>query len=187
MRRAMPTQRVITTLGLLTALLCTACIRAPVDEADWPDELPPIRYYQDAYAQDQGNREIQPFESYLNWVRRFYQGWKLYPDGWLSTSRDIVHGIDDPDAKQRLDAKLAELGKLISAEWAKNSADRAIRSRELSVWGQALLKSVNNDEEEHLVDRISGDVNALLAGRLEPTDIELQRYYDVSTDAYYPD
>lgn len=183
----MPTRRIKAGLTLLTALLCAACARTPVDRADWPEELPPIRYYQRVHEQDQGNREAQSLESYLKWVRRFYHGWELYPDGWLSTTRDILGGVEVADKRRRLEAKLTDLGRLISAEWAKSFGHRTIRSRELSVWGQALLRSVNNDEEEHLVDRITVDVNALLSGQLDPTNVTLQRYYSASADAYNPD
>lgn len=183
----MPTQRIKAGPTLLAVLLFAACARTPVDQMDWPQALPPIHYYQQTYQQDQSNRETQSLASYLNWVRRFYHGWDLYPDGWLSTSRDILGGMENAEKRQRLEAKLAELGKLISAEWAKSSDNRTIRSRELSVWGQALLKSVNNDEEEHLVDRVTVDVKSLLSGQLDPTDVNLQRYYSASADVYSPE
>lgn len=183
----MPKQRIKACLTVLTVLLCAACARTPIDQADWPEELPPVHYYQGVYEQDHGNREAQSLESYLKWVRRFYEGWDMYPDGWLSTSRDILGGVEEAHKRSRLEAKLADLGKLISAEWAKSSEKRTIRSRELSVWGQALLKSVNNDDEEHLVDRVTADVNALLSGQLDPTDVDLKRYNSASTDVYRAD
>jgi len=182
----MPLQPPLTVAVLLTTMLVAACGRAPVQDIDWPDELPSLRHYQEAYARDRDNQETQPQSDYLKWVLRFYRGWDLYPDGWQSTSRDILFGVDAPAQKKRLEAKLAELGRLISTEWAKNSPNRAIRSRELSIWGQALLKSVNKDEEEHLVDQITDDVKALLSERIDPVDINLKRYYPgfAGVDAY---
>jgi len=170
--------------AMFFTVLCAACARAPVDRVTWPEDLPPLNYYEREYQRDQSNQSVQSKEDYLKWVRRFYRGWNLYPDGWNDTIRDILLGVEDDNARERLRKKLARLGKLISAEWAKSSDDRAIRSRELSVWGQALLKAVNMNEEERLVDRVTGDVNALLARRLDPTEVSLTRYYEAPNEVY---
>lgn len=178
-----PTHR-LSIAAMLFTVLCAACVRAPVDRLAWPEDLPPLNYYEREYQRDQSNQSVQSKEDYLKWVRRFYRGWNLYPDGWNDTTRDILLGVEDDNVRERLRKKLAHLGKLISAEWAKSADDRAIRSRELSVWGQALLKAVNANEEERLVDRVTGDVNALLSRRLDPTDVSLKRYYEAPSEVY---
>ncbi len=160
----------------LLSLICVACIRMPARLVEWPGDLPPISYYRHMYRQDKTNQAVESEQQYLAWVIRFYKGWKLYQDGWQATARDIVAGVNDPDSKKRIETKLAHLGKLISAEWAKKSEKRVIRSRELSIWGQALVKALDRGEEESLVDQTTRDVNALLAGQLDPRDITLQRY-----------
>lgn len=160
----------------LVSLVCAACARMQARKVEWPGDLPPIAYYKQAYHEDKTNQAVQSEHTYLAWVIRFYKGWKLYQDGWEATSRDIVAGVDDKNKKKRLEVKLAHLGKLISAEWAKKSEDRVIRSRELSIWGQALVKALDRGEEETLVDQTTRDVNALLARRLDPRDITLERY-----------
>lgn len=160
----------------LISMLCAACIRVPVKPIEWPEDLPPLDYYKNVYDKDQRNQKLQTRENYLMWVVRFYKGWNLYQDGWHMTTRDILIGIDDEAARKRMETKLFQLGKLMSAEWAKESRDRAIQSRELSIWGQALLKSLQRRKEEQLVDQVTRDVNALLAQELDRTDINLRRY-----------
>lgn len=161
---------------ILMVITMASCIRTPVDRVSWPEDLPPISHYEQVYAQDDANQAVQSREKYLEWVVRFYKGWKLYQDGWQATTRDVLYAMDEGARKARVERKLAELGMLISAEWAKNSEDRSIRSRELSIWGQALLKAMNQGAEEILIDQITRDVNALLSDNLNPADINLQRY-----------
>lgn len=161
---------------LLIAILGAACVRAPVDRIEWPDDIPELEYYEQLYNQDLENQAVQSKKEYLMWVLRFYQGWKLHQDGWHSTTRDILNGIEDGPRKSRLRSKLARLGKLISGEWAKDSDSRRIRSRELSIWGQALLSYMDRGEEELFVDRVTRDVEALRAEKLEPQEVHLNRY-----------
>lgn len=165
------------TAGLLIATATVAsCVRAPVERLEWPDGLPPIDHYERIYKMDAENRSVQTREQYLQWVVRFYKGWKLYQDGWHMTTRDVLHDMEDGAGKHRMREKLAHLGKLISGEWAKNSDSRRIRSRELSIWGQALVESMAGGGEEALIDRVTRDVEALVSGDLEPIEINHQRY-----------
>lgn len=162
--------------ALLIVILTAACVRAPVDRIAWPDDIPDLEYYERLYDQDLENQAVQSREKYLRWVVRFYQGWKLHQDGWHRTTRDVLHAIEDGPRKDRLRVKMARLGQLISGEWAKNSESRRIRSRELSIWGQALLGYLDRGEEELFVDRVTRDVKALQAEKLDPQEIRLNRY-----------
>jgi hypothetical protein len=161
---------------LLTVIVTASCVRAPVERVEWPEDLPPIDYYERVYASDPENQAVQSREEYFKWVVRFYRGWKLYQDGWDATTRDLLHGIEDGASRERMRRKMARLGRIVSGEWAKSAGNRRIRSRELSVWGQALLKSLNNGEEEKLIDRVTRDATSLLEGSLDPIDIQLRRY-----------
>lgn len=161
---------------LLVMVSSGACVRSPVKQ-DWPAELPPFAYFERIYENDEVNSEVQSRENYLTWVVRFYQGWDLYQDGWQMTTRDILTSVEDDAKKRRLESKLADLGKLIAGEWAKESGDRVIRSRELSIWGQALVKSLDRGEEEEFVNQVSSDVDALLSNRIDPAAITLKRYH----------
>jgi len=167
---------------LLAALLLAACARTPPatePAVEWPADLPPLEFYEAAYAEDASNRAVQTRKKYLSWVVRFYKGWDLYQDGWDATMRDILLGIEGRENKDRVEAKLEALGRAISAEWAKDADDRRVHSRELSIWGQALLKALNADREEILIDKVTRDVEALMAGRMERTDVSLKRYQRV--------
>lgn len=162
--------------ALVVSLAAPACTHMTARETAWPSDLPPLQYYEQLYQQDKANQRVQSRDKYLTWVVRFYKGWKLYQDGWQMTTRDIVASAEGETKKQRLENKLDRLGKMISGEWAKNTEDRAIRSRELSIWGQALSESLDRGREEQFVDRVTKDVSALLAGEIEPTRITLNRY-----------
>lgn len=162
--------------ALLIVILAAACVRAPVDRIEWPDDIPDMGYYERLYNQDLQNQAVQSKQKYLTWVVRFYKGWKLHQDGWHNTTRDVLHGIEDGPRKERLRRKMARLGKMISGEWAKHSESRRIRSRELSIWGQALVSYMDRGEEERFVDRVTRDVEALQAETLDPREIHLNRY-----------
>lgn len=162
--------------SMLLALVAASCARAPVQPVEWPHDLPPISHYHQIYDQDEENQAVQSRKEYLEWVVRFYNGWELHQDGWRATTRDVLHGIEDGAGKQRLRTKMAHLGRMISGEWAKNSRSRRIRSQQLSVWGQALLDSIERGNEEMLIDQVTRDVEALLSGDLDPTEITLARY-----------
>lgn len=161
---------------MMMMAVAVSCVRAPVEPVEWPEDLPPLDHYERIYDRDGENQAVQSREDYLKWVVRFYEGWDLHQDGWHATTRDVLHGIDDGADKKRLRDKMAHLGKVISGEWAKNSGSRRIRSRQLSIWGQALLTSMNRGKEENLVDQVTRDVNSLLAGDLRPSQIKLERY-----------
>jgi len=167
----------------MLAFLAASCARAPVERVAWPSGLPPIDHYESVYAEDESNQAVQSRDDYLRWVVRFYKGWRLYQDGWESTTRDVLYGVESKTERKRMKRKMATLGRLISSEWAKNSDNRRIRSRELSIWGQALLKSMNRGAEEELIDQVTRDVNALLSERLEPSDINLERYTEPGSSA----
>lgn len=173
--REMVHRRIVLILSI-ASLLFTSCVRAPVKEMEWPEDIPPLGFFETAYEQDEENREIQRKDNYLLWVVRFYKGWELYEHGWQSTIQNILYNVKDTSRRTRIETKLAHLGKLISAEWAKDSPNRLIRSRELSIWGRALLVSIDRKNEEKLVDQVTRDVNALLAGELSPDQITLKRY-----------
>lgn len=162
--------------SMLLALVAASCARAPVQPVEWPQDLPPISHYHQIYDQDEANQAVQSRTKYLEWVGRFYNGWELHQDGWHATTRDVLHGIENRTDKERLRTKMAYLGRMISGEWAKDSGNRRIRSRLLSVWGQALLDSIERGNEEMLIDQVTRDVEALLSGDLDPAEITLARY-----------
>jgi hypothetical protein len=172
-------------IACLGIILVAGCARTPPDEAEWPGNIPPQAFYNEIYNGDVQNQEIQSRGEYLTWVIRFYKGWTLYEEGWNWTTQRVLESLEDPEEQTRVRHKMSELGARISAEWSKDAANRHIFTRTISAWGQALLESINRDEEEILLDRVSADVDALFNGELESSDIVYERYYEAETIEFF--
>ncbi len=155
----------------------SGCAINKPQESSWPNELPPRAYFLDQYQQDITNKSIQSQEEYLLWIVRFYKGSDLYPNGWHNITQDIVLKLKNSPTTDNVQAKLDQLGLLISEEWAKNNKTRMINSLHVSVWGNALLKSLEQNETLHLIDRVTSDVDDLLARKLPVETILAERYY----------
>lgn len=164
--------------GLLCLSLLGACVSIPPEEIEWPANIPPKEYYNEIYDQDEANQAVQSRSEYLTWVIRFYEGWTLYEEGWHWTTNRVMESLESEEEKARVSAMMSELGARISAEWSKDASNRHIFTRTISAWGQALLESVNRNEEEALITRVSADIDSLFAGELEPDDIVYGRYYE---------
>lgn len=143
---------------------------------DWPSDIPNLSYYQSLYAQDTHNQTAQSETDYLMWVKRFYKGWAGFARGWLEVSDDLVESIH-PDRQVAVRDKLAALGKEVSGEWAKKSEQRLIYTKNLSIWGNVLSEASYQETVESVVDHISQDVDLMLAEKLEPDAITMNRYF----------
>ena len=154
-----------------------ACSANQATETAWPDELPPHEYFLNLYQQDSTNNNIQNLDQYMTWVIRFYQGSELYPNGWNSVTQTLLLGIKDLESANGVEDKMARLGLLISGEWAKNNSTRLINTRHISIWGNALLKSLEHGETLELIDRVTADVEDLLASRISSDVITENRFY----------
>jgi len=167
----------IGTVFFLILLALSGCATNKPQDPNWPNELPPRAYFLDQYQLDLTNKNIQNQEEYLLWVVRFYKGSDLYPNGWHNITQDIVLKLKNSPTIDNVQAKLDRLGLLISEEWAKNNKTRMINSLHVSVWGNALLKSLEQNETLQLIDRVANDVDDLLARRLPVETIAADRYY----------
>lgn len=166
--------RLAAALLLVTAL--AACVSTPKTADRWPSDIPEKAYYLAHYADDHSNQKIQSEEDYLKWVHRFYRGWSFYPKGWDWLIATTLKESADYSERVAVKANMVELGRLISAEWAKNTNHRQINTSHLMAWGEALKIAVKNREQVQLTETILGDVKSLLAGTLQPSDVDLQRY-----------
>jgi hypothetical protein len=169
----------------LFVILATGCARTPPEEMEWPANIPPQTFYNQIYDLDARNQEIQSRGEYLTWVIRFYEGWALVEEGWNWTTQRVLDSLEEPEEHARVRDKMYDLGARISAEWSKDSANRHVFTRTISAWGQALLESINRDEEEELLDRVSADLDALFAGGLDSRDIVYERYYQAETIEFF--
>ena len=101
----------------------------------------------------------------------------MYPNGWNNITHDIVLKLKSAPTADNIKVKLDRLGLLISEEWAKNNKTRMISSYHVSVWGNALLKSLEQSETLELIDRVASDVDDLLARKIPAEIIVADRYY----------
>ena len=157
-------------------LLLAGCATAPERQLpEWPDNLPPLSYYEARYAADSYNQQHQTKQDYLLWVKRFYKGWGGI-QGWLSIREQILADIPQNE-RAAMREKLNRLGQRIASEWAKQSDRRAIVNKTVQVWINAAHLAGTRDDHERLVRQISTDVDALLSDNLETSRITLSRYY----------
>ncbi len=155
----------------------TACAEHTLQELDWPNELPTYDTFLDDYRRDPTNARYQTLAQYLSWVKRFYLGWELYPRGWVHLSQDLLFRIDDPLLAAELKDRLANLSAVIASEWAKDNRVRHIDTRQVSIWGNALLTSLRYGETLSIPERVTEDVHDLLNNRISSEVITENRFY----------
>lgn len=160
---------------LLTALL-QGCSNTPRIADSWPADIPEVAYYEDTFAADVDNQQHQDKNDYLLWVVRFYDGWAFYPRGWKWLIDEVDSTVSDKDRAQMLQL-MTSLGEKISAEWSKDRRARTVNTTHLLIWGDALKLAVKDSSQLELANRISLDVDELLERRLQPDDINLDRYF----------
>lgn len=162
-------------LVLIVILLLTACVTAPKAE-DWPQAMPSLAYFKNYYDRDDAHKETLSEKSYLTWIYRFYHGWELYSRGWLQATDELAASLETPQDQVRGRELMDEIGLLVSPEWAKSDPYRAINTRHVSVWGNAILQGMVDDEQFPTLYKILSDVEQLLAGNLDPKTIKKSRY-----------
>ena len=166
-----------TSLSLLLVLFLTACATQTASISDWPRDIPPRAYFVAVYDADQRNQQVQTLNEYLVWVKRYYHGWELYRRGWNDVTEDLVTQMEDPVKAEEVRTKMDSIGRSIAGEWSKKSKSRKIFTRQVAIWGNALVESMNRGEELKLLNAVSGDVNGLLARQIPTDAITDDRYY----------
>jgi hypothetical protein len=159
---------------MLCALLLTACALRP-PALVWPEGIPPQSVFRAEWRQTPANQSLQSEDNYLLWVTRFYEGFSGVP-GWLDMTEQVLERLPASE-HEWVAARLLELGGRIGREWAKDNAVRVLNTRSAAVWRDALLEALARDELEAYLDRLSQDVDALLAGELTNDLIRFERYY----------
>jgi hypothetical protein len=165
---------------LVSIVFLSACssFDAKQKQDNWPAGLPAKEHFIAYYYHDRKQQEASTLDGYLMWVKRFYLGWELYRKGWLQATHELVETIDIPDEKLRAREKAFAIGKLVSAEWAKDKGHRVINTRHLSIWGNALNESTLQEEQLRMLDKILDDASTLLERKMQPRDIVQTRYYE---------
>lgn len=110
------------------------------------------------------------------WVERFYHGWEPFR-GWLHASDELISTLKSPSEQKLARDKSFAMGKIASAEWALENSKRKINNQHLSIWGNALLDSIDRREQLLILAKMLADVKSLMDGNLLPVDINNDRYY----------
>lgn len=158
--------------GLLSVSLMS-CLSPQLSQ--WPDSIPPMQVFAQAYAEDSQNQRLQSRQEYLQWVLVFYRGNLVYPSGW-SDLNSYVHAAATPTQTNELDKQLAVLGAAIAAEWSRDNSVRRIDNRMLSLWGSVVQSAPTPEQQRMSVTVIQEDVDDLLSGNLNGVNIRQQRY-----------
>lgn len=182
MQKTAPLTRLMAVLILVSSLFaCTS--NKIVRQADsWPSDMPSRAYFLNIYEADETNKKLQTKEEYLTWIVRFYSGWELYRRGWIKMTNELVAQVEDPNQVKEIRYKVDRIGRLVSGEWAKKADTRTIYLRHVSIWGNALLESLDRNEALPLVNRVNQDVDDLLAHRIEADIITAERYFPVDEE-----
>ena len=159
-------------LALVFLVACTA-----TGSREWPESIPHQQLFVDKWLGDGENQLLQEQEEYLNWVRVFYTGNLIYPDGWLDIQSQLLKA-SGAERQIRLATELEQLGIAIAAEWAKSNDRRLVDSRMLALWGSILQMAQLEQTEMQAIELIARDIEQLLAGNLAKEQIVEARYAD---------
>jgi hypothetical protein len=174
--------RLLALLILVSSLFACSSTKVARQADAWPNAMPSRAYFLKVYEADETNKKIQTQEEYLTWIVRFYSGWELYRRGWIKMTDELVAQVDDPAQVKEIRHKVDRIGRLVSGEWAKKSDTRTIYLRHVSIWGNALLESLDRDEALPLINRVNQDVDDLLAHRIKAEVITAERYFPADED-----
>lgn len=141
----------------------------------WKVEIPEKDYFEHIYANDAVNKKYQSKEEYMDWVYRFYHGYQSI-NGWNDISAEVL-GSTEAGRYPAIAKKMNYLGRIISAEWAKDDPDRLIDSRTVSTWSDAAYEAADRKELERFIDQLLVDVELLFDGSLKAESINTARYY----------
>ncbi len=171
-------------LVLMAVFTLASCVSVPKQSA-WPNDIPAYSFYIDKYHSDLDNQHQQRLDEYLKWVIGFYYGTELYSNGWLRVTQEAIEAIEDPAERALARNKLDWIGQHVSAEWAKSNALRVINSRHVSIWALSLDEAIARGEALSYIDEVVRDIDAILAGLIEPDDITDYRYFTESEDFFF--
>ena len=165
-------------LGALLIFL-SACQTYKLDDG-WPDELPNQKLFIDGYLKKRGLEAAtdQQLSSHLGWIKKFYQGTTLYPNGWLNVSSRFVATIDNNNDQKIISRRLEKLGVVIANEWAQDNNIRLINSANMVTWASAMRTAAERSEQTEFVNKVEQDVLSLLEGKISAREIKYERYFE---------
>lgn len=166
-------------LALLSLILLLLSGCQTIDSTNnWPANIPDRQLFVDDYNEsiDAGEKVIK-LEPHLTWIKRFYQGTVLYPQGWIKVSDLVLASLNSKKDVDNVAPRLAQLGFDISSEWAKANSIRKINSANIIVWANGLRTAANEGNQLDFLGKVEQDVAALIQGELDASDIIRSRYF----------
>ena len=167
-------------LVLLSMVLLVASGCQTIDTTNnWPSDLPDRQLFVDTHNESiaAGEKTIK-LESHLVWIKQFYRGTVLYPQGWNKISKLVLESLNSQTEMDNLKPRLYDLGLAISREWAKDNSVRKISSANMLVWVGGLRTSTKEGTQVSFISQVEQDVEALINGDLSSSDIKSARYHE---------
>ena len=162
----------------ISLALLQSCTTLPSDN-DWPSDLPAKSIFVESCQKKNGCATDNQTKDHLQWIKRFYQGSILYPTGWHEISERLLATLNNNEIVLNTSQRLDKLGLKIVLEWAQDNRVRLINSKLLSIWGNALARSTENNSQIEFITQIEKDVDQILLGTLSAEEISSDRYYPV--------
>jgi len=163
---------------VLVLLTLTACQTYQYKDI-WPAEMPARELFIQGYLEKRGIETATQEELvyHLGWIKKFYMGTLLSPNGWLSASERYIASIKSSKEKADVDVRLKKLGVKIANEWAQDKKDRLINSANIAKWAEAMHTAAERHEHTAFLSMIEKDVQLLLDKEITARDIQYERYY----------
>jgi hypothetical protein len=132
-----------------------------------------VEEFRVAYEGDARNAARQSFDEYWGWVKAFLVKGGAGQRGWLEQGEAVLQRVTHTATAADLRARVEAVGKLIAAEWAKDSKHRRIHSTllqgspNLYDWGRRLQRAAGEDAGDgtaigRAVDAIEREVDRAL-------------------------
>jgi len=167
---------------IITAFLLTllsACQTYQLNDP-WPERIPSRDIFIQSYLDKKNITHASDSQlgTHLTWIKRFYQGTTLYPNGWLDASDRYLESIASLEQREAIAPKLVDLGVQISTEWAQDNDIRLINSTNIATWADAMRTAAERGEQSIFLEKVERDVQDLLNKNLESRDIKYERYFE---------
>lgn len=168
--------RLLVSSILLLAL--TACQSYKLEQ-EWPPQIPDRELFIAGYLEKRNLDSATESEIayHLGWVKKFYQGTTLYPNGWLRASSRYIESINDPKIRSDVSERMMYLGVQIANEWAQENGVRKINSTNIASWGSAMKTAAIRGEQLDFLDKVEKDVQSLINSKILSNDIGYDRYF----------
>lgn len=118
-------------------------------------------FFREQYEADARNKSRQTWSDYERWVRVFYEGKRFPPvPGWDARERELLQAAPAAD-RADLARELAQTGRVLAAEWAKDNSVRKVGTNDLQEWGRAFGDAARDPRRlREALERVRAEVEA---------------------------